>query len=133
MKYALQPCTPLSNPDYTISISKNCIFVLKMKIIKKYFSLFFLLLFLFPQVEKGIHDFTHGTGSHCKELSLHFCEKEHSCTLCDYQITPAIKSIVPFSTSFPIVEKEITFIIPITIFLSQELKYNLPSRAPPIA
>ncbi|MGP8216385.1 MAG: hypothetical protein ACLQQ4_12520 [Bacteroidia bacterium] len=52
---------------------------------KKYLSLFLLVLFLFPQVEKGIHVFQHHRESEPSvENVLHFNHAEHPCPICDY-------------------------------------------------
>mgnify|MGYP001595641217 CR=1 FL=1 len=58
-----------------------------MNPIKKYLSLFLLLLFLFPQVEKGLHDFSHREDAHCSsKTEKHIHKVEHSCFICDFNI-----------------------------------------------
>jgi len=52
--------------------------------LKKYCSILFLFLFLFPQVEKEIHAFEHLDDVHCTATDKHFHELEHTCSICDY-------------------------------------------------
>lgn len=60
------------------------------KTIKKYTALFLLALFVFPYIQKGIHDLHHAADFHCQEKSIvHFHETEHHCNLCDEVITKA--------------------------------------------
>ena len=54
------------------------------KQVKSYLSVFFLLLFLFPLLEKGIHDFSHIGDTHCTSLDKHFHAPEHHCEICDF-------------------------------------------------
>jgi hypothetical protein len=55
--------------------------------LRKLSGYFLLLAFLFPLVQKGIHDFGHRLDFHCEEKSdKHFHEQEHTCAACDYQV-----------------------------------------------
>ncbi|MGZ4053703.1 MAG: hypothetical protein ACXVPY_08135 [Bacteroidia bacterium] len=100
--------------------------------VKKYVSIFFLFLFLFPTIEKQVHAFEHSADSHCTATDKHFHTLEHSCSICDFTITD--------SNQAP--ETEIQFIISANHFSYHpfiesvnipDAFQNLPSRAPPIA
>ena len=43
-----------------------------------------LALLLFPMVEKVVHELGHLNDEHCGVKDLHFCQAEHSCSICDY-------------------------------------------------
>lgn len=103
------------------------------KIIRKSFFLLTLILFLFPQVEKVLHEIEHINDFHCNEKSsTHLHELSHDCKLCEYNIkdpaTPpdqfekftsgreASMKIV-FSDEFPVLSRTFLFLL----------------RAPPIA
>jgi hypothetical protein len=101
------------------------------KSIYKYFSLFFLLLFLFPLVEKQLHAFQHQSDLHCSATDKHFHSEEHNCSICDFTATD--------SNTFT--ESDFTFIISGSVFSynsfienvnSVKPFHHLPSRAPPI-
>jgi hypothetical protein len=55
-----------------------------MKVIRKYISLFVLLLVLFPIGEKAMHDVEHFNEDHCEIKETHYCKLEHDCPICDY-------------------------------------------------
>jgi hypothetical protein len=97
---------------------------------KKYLSIFFLFLLLFPLAEKSIHGLEHQKDIHCTAIEKHFHEQEHSCSICDFTLID--------SNVFP--EKQVAFLIAIQNFsflpFSQKLNIpheysNLPSRGPP--
>lgn len=55
---------------------------------RKYAALFLLALFVFPFVEKGIHDLDHAKDTHCSvKNSTHFHAKEHHCEICDFTVS----------------------------------------------
>jgi hypothetical protein len=102
-----------------------------MQRIKKYLSLFFLLLFLFPMAEKGWHAFEHQADEHCEATDKHFHKQGHSCSLCDFTIT---------DSNYP-AEKEYSLIITVQPFLfrspaesvnTPSAFQSLPARAPPV-
>jgi hypothetical protein len=102
------------------------------KQIKKYLSLFFLVLFLFPMVEKEAHAFLHSTDEHCVASDFHFHKLEHHCAICDFTATD---SSTPTNSDYQ-------FVITVNTFLFQPLVQSthtpgafqdLPTRAPPIA
>jgi len=55
-----------------------------MQKLKKILSVCFLLLFIFPFAEKGIHDYFHVDASQCTHADKHFHASEHHCELCDF-------------------------------------------------
>jgi len=98
---------------------------------KKYFSVFFLALLLFPMVEKQVHAYEHRDDIHCSATDKHFHTLEHSCSICDYTSTD----------SNPSAENRITFYITAVNFqhtcFSAGINIptafqDLPSRAPPL-
>lgn len=100
--------------------------------VKKYISLFFLFLLIFPLAEKVIHSHEHLQDVHCNAIEKHFHEQEHECSICDFTITE--------SNSLP--SNEIRFVVSSQSFSFNEFLQsvnishaysNLPSRAPPIA
>lgn len=53
--------------------------------LKSIFAVFALFVFLFPLVEKGIHNFEHHHYTQCNEHDfVHFHQAEHHCYLCDF-------------------------------------------------
>lgn len=99
---------------------------------KKYVSILFLLIFLFPLVEKQIHEFEHKDDIHCSASDKHFHELEHNCSVCDHTLIDSTYSATtdyqltlsfqPFSFR-PFVE---------SIHTPEAFQY-LPARAPPVA
>lgn len=102
------------------------------KIVKNYFVGILLLLFLFPQVQKGVHDFSHRHDTHCDaKAEKHFHTFEHVCSLCDFS--------VPVSTEFQtfhfsLFEKisENHYRIPHVELIISDCFLQLPPRAPPV-
>jgi hypothetical protein len=101
------------------------------KKINKYFSVFFLILFLFSLVEKQAHAFQHQNDSHCLATDKHFHNVEHNCSICDFTSTDSNTST----------ENDFTFIISSSEFSYNAFQQNtnslksfhhLPSRAPPV-
>jgi hypothetical protein len=102
------------------------------RLLKKYSSIFLLLLFLFPMTEKALHAYEHQSDTHCTSTDKHFHAPEHSCDLCDLSI----------SSSDPLPSTEILFRLSagtfsFTPFISGSHSpaafQDLPSRAPPVA
>jgi hypothetical protein len=99
--------------------------------LKKYGSLFLLLLFLFPLVEKEIHNYEHTTDEHCLSTDAHFHTERHNCSICDYTlsnphfITDADVVIICTSHHFSF--------HPFTESIHSPAAFqDLPSRAPPV-
>jgi hypothetical protein len=99
--------------------------------LKKYGSLFLLLLFLFPIVEKQLHAFDHVNDKHCQATDKHFHELEHSCSICEFTIADTCP--VP-DTGLHIVISEYNHSFQSFIESKHlpEAFQDLPSRAPPI-
>ena len=55
-----------------------------MQKLKSYIAALFLALLLFPLAEKVQHELGHFEEEHCGISETHFCQAEHSCTICDY-------------------------------------------------
>ncbi|MBC7863407.1 MAG: hypothetical protein IAF38_10560 [Bacteroidia bacterium] len=56
-------------------------------------SFLFLLILVFPTIEKGFHDYGHADDEHCGDtITLHFHKAEHDCSLCDYQVSPGVQT-----------------------------------------
>jgi hypothetical protein len=71
-----------------------------VKHLKSILALFALLVFLFPQVEKEVHQYLHAVNVHCEEHDVvHFHNVEHHCFLCDFT-SPV--SPTPFPQKLPL-------------------------------
>lgn len=98
----------------------------------KYIAFFLLFLFVFPQIEKEIHAWEHADDAHCRVVGkFHFHEKEHSCSLCDYNTSlsnsPGIVNyrifLTAHSTAYQLYTAQVSLTKP---------DYQFPLRAPPI-
>lgn len=102
------------------------------QIFRKYCSLLLLFLFLFPQIEKGIHDWHHQQDEHCTvKDETHFHKEQHSCVLCDYEAPVSNEVIETFITVHLTVNS--TYYVPYSeqgTHLTPA--YQLPPRAPPV-
>ncbi|HRG37031.1 MAG TPA: hypothetical protein PK289_00725 [Bacteroidia bacterium] len=99
--------------------------------LKKYGSLFLLLLFLFPFVEKQIHTYQHADDERCISADKHFHSEEHSCSICDYTLTQPC-----FITDAPplvILSEQCIYLKQFTESVHTPTAFqDLPSRAPPV-
>jgi hypothetical protein len=101
------------------------------EVFKKYCSIIFLFLFLFPLVEKEMHALEHADDVHCSASDKHFHELEHSCSICDYSVPDSNEPAQElFSFVAPIIH--FTYISQNEDDLASSRFYYLPSRAPPI-
>src|SRR3972149_5576669 len=102
------------------------------KTAKKYLSLFFFSLFLFPYMQKEIHDLERPSAIHCTDKSsAHLHELSHTCSLCDYNIGKTITPVDP--SEFGLVQVSSSFLfseIEATSF--ESVKYLFLLRAPPV-
>ncbi len=58
-----------------------------MTLVKRILAMFTLVVFLFPFVEKEVHQWVHPAPPHCQDhQSVHFHQVEHHCFLCDMTI-----------------------------------------------
>lgn len=109
-----------------------CTFVIRMRKLKAITALFFLFLFLFPQVEKGIHDLEHADDTHCTDVSeAHFHELSHLCSLCDYVFASPDHLYFESAISDEPVSAVKGYFISSEVFFSAP-RYNLSLRAPPV-
>ena len=101
------------------------------KPIKKYFSLFFLFLFLFPLVEKEVHALQHNMDVHCTASDIHLHQLEHHCAICDFTVTD---SNTPASSSYQLIiaVSQLAFKPFIASIYIPDAFQDLPSRAPPV-
>ncbi|MGQ0827798.1 MAG: hypothetical protein ACT4ON_05335 [Bacteroidota bacterium] len=102
-----------------------------MKHIKKYLSLFCLILFLFPLVEKNVHAFEHYDEVHCNSTDKHFHELEHTCSLCDFTITESYSAESDYQLI--ISAKQFLFHPFIESVNTPHAFQDLPARAPPVS
>jgi hypothetical protein len=126
----------ITNSNIVLHNSKcknNYIFAPSMnQQVKKYLSLFLIVLFLFPQVEKAVHDIQHSKDSHCASANKHFHSLEHSCSICDF--TSSNSSSTPDTDyQFILCVQRFSFEPFIESNIIQNAFNNLPARAPPIA
>ncbi len=67
---------------------------------RRFFSLFFLALFLFPFAEIGIHGFSHRNEEVCfVRGTKHIHNLEHSCPICDINVP--IWGMLPENVALP--------------------------------
>lgn len=102
------------------------------KQVKKYISLFFLFLLVFPLAEKGVHAFEHHDEVHCTITDQHFHELEQECSICNFTVIDS-SGIPHTDVKFIDASKSISYQ---EFIQSVNIPYalsNLPSRAPPIA
>jgi len=113
-----------------ISIYYICSIMSRM--FKMYSGVLFLLLFLFPQVQKGLHDFEHRHDVHCDATSeLHLHQLEHVCKLCDFSISVGVENAI---INYDLFLNEVSFLFSqgnsqLTFIASWK---QLPARAPPV-
>jgi hypothetical protein len=98
---------------------------------KKYGSIFLLLLFLFPLVEKQLHLYDHVDDNRCLATDKHFHEQEHSCRICEFTITDS--GLIP-DVPFQLIPFEETglFYWFIQNIHTPDAFQDIPSRAPPV-
>ena len=100
------------------------------ELLRRYIGVFLLLLFIFPQAEKVLHDYKHRNDFHCSTTDRHFHFPEHHCQICDY--IPVASDKLNFYNQVPVDAKYIT------VFFSfyensviAKHNYNVSLRAPP--
>jgi hypothetical protein len=90
-----------------------------------------LALLVFPLVDKTMHDFGHFNDDRCGIKDTHFCQAEHTCSICDY--------VYSSSATPPITQEHLTvFSKPCDRYYSLCVfntsvppKFNLSLRGPP--
>jgi hypothetical protein len=99
--------------------------------LKKYGSVFLLLLFLFPLVEKQLHIYDHRDDTRCLATDKHFHEQEHSCPICEFTITDS--GLLPDVQLHVILSEEVSVFQAFCENVhTPEAFQDLPSRAPPV-
>lgn len=94
-------------------------------------ALFFVALVIFPPAAKAVHEFAHEHEESCEVDGDHFCQHEHSCSVCDYTLSP---SLTPQWQSFELNEEVVTGPISTTLYTSDHLSHNgfsFSLRGPP--
>lgn len=99
--------------------------------LKKYGSLFLLLLFLFPLVEKQAHIYRHADDERCISADKHFHSQEHSCSICDYTLSGPC--VIVDAEQIIILSSQLIFLKQFaeSIYVPAAFQ-DLPSRAPPV-
>ena len=120
-------------PFITLQFPQNPYFCQIMShFIRKYCSYLFLFLFLFPQVQKGVHDFEHRHDSHCDaKAEQHLHPLEHVCSLCDFSV-PISVALTNTHFDFFIEVYLVPFVIQPFKLASASFWPQLPPRAPPV-
>lgn len=100
--------------------------------LKKQLSFFFLLLFLFPLIEKEAHGLECDTDIHCTADENHFHNLEHHCAICDFTVTD---SYSPTINDYQLINVVHQFSFQLFTENAPTLSafQHLPSRAPPLA
>lgn len=112
-------------PIYYFCVSMN-------QIVKTSFAWLLLALFMFPQVQKGMHDFEHRHDTHCDaKAEQHLHPLEHVCSICDFSV-PVSTEFLTFYFSKLITVCEVIHQIPVDDCIVSDFKYQLPPRAPPV-
>lgn len=98
----------------------------------KYISFLLLFIFLFPFIEKEIHTVLHKDDTHCDiKTEQHYHEKEHKCSICDFNITTSFT--LSHFTSYTLLQSANDFILGFhkEIFTAAAFCY-FSLRAPPL-
>ena len=102
-----------------------------MQKLKTTFSVFFLLIFLFPFVEKELHHLSHINDLHCCIKVTHFDSQEHHCTICDFANDFSGTPVIFHFNLLIAIIKDINFLFTEDFSLQQNTFFR-PLRAPPI-
>ncbi|HNP47368.1 MAG TPA: hypothetical protein PKL85_00965 [Bacteroidia bacterium] len=99
--------------------------------LKKYLSVFFLLLFLFPTATEIVHQYEHCNDFHCTEKSnVHLHQLEHHCFICDLVPVTADQSILlTFDSFVPFFTDEYFDFYKASSF--EQTLFNFSLRGPP--
>jgi hypothetical protein len=104
-----------------------------MQKLLSYFSMLMLALLLFPLGEKAMHDFEHFNDDHCAIAETHFCETEHSCSLCDYVFSSASTPPQTHSRLLVFSPKNSDKIFSLVSVTLSNLNFGLSLRGPPVS
>lgn len=98
--------------------------------IHKGISIFISALLLFLFVEKSLHELDHVNDFHCTASEKHIHNQEHTCSLCDFNIT--IQTFV-HTTEQTVQSLSFTEITVVYYFSDSHKQVALsPARAPPV-
>lgn len=103
-----------------------------MQKLRSYISILMLMLLLFPMLERAMHEFEHLSEKHCGIKETHFCEVEHSCTICDYTFSSsatAPKEQNQLAVVFVLVEQSVLAFVTNAII---SFPYTFSLRGPPV-
>lgn len=99
---------------------------------RTYLSLFFFALFIFPYVQKGMHDLEHASEVHCTDRSgTHLHELSHACSLCDYTLGKDLSAVNAVESGFTEFSSPSLFLDIESAPLGPE-KYLFLLRGPPV-
>ena len=99
---------------------------------KKHLYLFLLCLFLFPFVEKGLHDFSHRNDFSCSvKTEKHIHNEEHNCFICDFNI-PAATEPTPHSDGFFLTVTSFNYSSFSQHLILPKADYKFSPRSPPL-
>ena len=99
------------------------------KMFQKIFALILCIGLLVPIMEKSLHALKHSADLHCTSSDKHFHEKQHSCSVCDYELnSPDVQSI---HIDFQVYAQKFEYVTQYQLqFSSSEFLFTA-SRAPP--
>ena len=104
-----------------------------IRILKPWFSVFLLAIFLFPTIVKEVHTVNHEKRFHCDANGdQHLHTLHHDCNLCDFVI-PVVSAPSSFQTHFFLTHfAEYSFPHQVEFYFSSS-RFSSPSlRAPPV-
>lgn len=95
-------------------------------------SLFVLLIFVYPYIQKEIHTFEHAHDFHCTtHTEQHFHSEIHHCLVCEYNIL-----LGETNKEFSLISKTETFFVKISSFYKKlsinAHAYSYLLRGPPL-
>ena len=103
-----------------------------VNLLRKYISVSFLALFLFPLLEKEVHALEHADIFRCKASDQHFHELHPTCSVCDF--------IVPAATEPSRQDYDFSLCVSSSLLFccnestaGSAVKYFVSLRAPPAA
>lgn len=101
--------------------------------LKSYFSIFFLVVFLFPTVIKEIHAIDHENVFHCDvKGERHLHTQQHDCTLCDFVLPLVFSSVYNSNDDFSLFcFAETLFPRPAKVYSFSSCLSSLSLRGPP--
>lgn len=90
-----------------------------------------LLVWLAPLVGKSIHEIEHKDES-CNEEAVHFCDKHHSCEICNFLIAPSLTPPACFVEFNVLLASTMEPIQIINFNVVSLIKYTFLLRGPPV-